>query len=103
ELRRVQRRRQPKRSRGSGLFFASPQRRAQQKQGTATVARRAGEGLFFYIVQHLAVAGQRPVLVAADGLGIVGGRPQGVHQGQHLVVEGVGLGGPVVLGLRGDI
>ena len=35
---------QPKRSRGSGLLFVSPQRRAQQKQGTATVARRAGEG-----------------------------------------------------------
>src|SRR5699024_11171427 len=36
KLRRVQRTKQPKRSRGSGLPFASPLRRAQQKQGTAT-------------------------------------------------------------------
>src|SRR5699024_10727394 len=36
KLRRVQRTKQPKRSRGSGLTFASPLRRAQQKQGTAT-------------------------------------------------------------------
>src|SRR5699024_9368464 len=34
--RRVERTKQPKRSRGSGLPFASPLRRAQQKQGTAT-------------------------------------------------------------------
>ena len=36
KLRRVLRTKQPKRSRGSGLPFASPLRRAQQKQGTAT-------------------------------------------------------------------
>ena len=36
KLRRVQRTKQSKRSRGSGLPFASPLRRAQQKQGTAT-------------------------------------------------------------------
>src|SRR5699024_5261448 len=36
KLRRVQWTKQPKRSRGSGLPFASPLRRAQQKQGTAT-------------------------------------------------------------------
>src|SRR5699024_6158695 len=36
KLRRVQRTKQPKRSRGSGLPFASPLRRAQQKQETAT-------------------------------------------------------------------
>ena len=36
KLRRVLRTKQPKRSRGSGLLFASPLRRAQQKQGTAT-------------------------------------------------------------------
>src|SRR5699024_9492620 len=36
KLRRVLRTKQPKRSRGRGLPFASPLRRAQQKQGTAT-------------------------------------------------------------------
>src|SRR5699024_10025367 len=36
KLRRVLWTKQPKRSRGSGLPFASPLRRAQQKQGTAT-------------------------------------------------------------------
>ena len=40
QLRRCLRQKQPKRSRGSGLSFARP----KQKQGTATVARRAGEG-----------------------------------------------------------
>ena len=36
QLRRVLRTKQPKRSRGSGLLFASGLRPAQQKQGTAT-------------------------------------------------------------------
>ena len=36
KLRRCPRQKQPKRSRGRGLLFASPLRRAQQKQGTAT-------------------------------------------------------------------
>ena len=44
QLRRCLRQKQPKRSRGSGLSFARAQRRPKQKQGTATVARRAGEG-----------------------------------------------------------
>ena len=36
QLRRCLRQKQPKRSRGSGLLFASGPRPAQQKQGTAT-------------------------------------------------------------------
>ena len=43
QLRRCLRQKQPKRSRGSGLLFASPQRRAQQKQGTATMPPPAAE------------------------------------------------------------
>ena len=43
QLRRCLRQKQPKRSRGSGLLFASPQRRAQQKQGTATIPPPAAE------------------------------------------------------------
>ena len=43
QLRRCLRQKQPKRSRGSGLLFASPQRRAQQKQGTATMPPQAAE------------------------------------------------------------
>ena len=41
QLRRVLRTKQPKRSRGSGLLFASGPRPAQQKQGTATKAGAA--------------------------------------------------------------
>ena len=41
QLRRVLRTKQPKRSRGSGLLFASGLRPAQQKQGTATKAGAA--------------------------------------------------------------
>ena len=43
------------------------------------------------VVEHLAVAGQRPVVLAAQGLGVVGGGTQGVHGGQHVVVERNGL------------
>ena len=41
QLRRCLRQKQPKRSRGSGLLFASGPRPAQQKQGTATKAGAA--------------------------------------------------------------
>ena len=40
------------------------------------------------VVEHLAVAGQRPVVLAADGLGIVGCGAQSVHCRDHVVVEG---------------
>src|SRR5699024_7296482 len=44
-----------------------------------------------HIEQHGAVAGQGPVVLAADALRRVGGGPQGLHGGQHLVVVGLGL------------
>ena len=56
------------------------------------------------VVEHLAVAGQRPVVLAAQGLGVVGGGTQGVHGGQHVVVERNGLlalGGQSLGGVHG--
>ena len=56
------------------------------------------------IVKHLAVAGQRPVILTADGLGIVGSGTQGVHHRENVIVEGNGLlalGGQCLCGIHG--
>ena len=56
------------------------------------------------VVEHLAVAGQRPIILTADGLGVVRSGTQSIHCRQHVVVEGNGLlalGGQSLGGIHG--